>query len=277
MSRLQDVLQQGTHAARPGAAAGNLAVYYYETDTQTLFQSTGVAWTQVGPAAAVDALTTKGDILTRSSGAYGRLGVGSDGLVLTADSTQSLGIKWAAGLTNPMTTKGDLIVGGAAGATNRLGVGTDTYVLTADSGQTLGVKWASAGTGSLTTASNYITSNVSMTSANTFYDGPSVSLAAGTWLVAATLVLLNNGGSAVDYTTKLWDGTNVYAGGEDTRPAGGYVALPTIIALITLGSTTTIKCSAAANQASSTMYAAAINNNTGIGNKVSGINAVKVA
>lgn len=41
-------------------------------------------------------LTTKGDILSFGS-ALGRLPIGSDGQVLTADSTQTLGIKWAAG------------------------------------------------------------------------------------------------------------------------------------------------------------------------------------
>lgn len=39
--------------------------------------------------------TTKGDIFARSSSAISRLGVGSDGQVLTADSAQTLGIKWA--------------------------------------------------------------------------------------------------------------------------------------------------------------------------------------
>ena len=40
-------------------------------------------------------LTTKGDILSRSSSALGRLAVGSNNQVLTADSAQTLGVKWA--------------------------------------------------------------------------------------------------------------------------------------------------------------------------------------
>lgn len=40
-------------------------------------------------------LTTKGDLLTFST-VNARLGVGSDGQVLTADATQTLGVKWAA-------------------------------------------------------------------------------------------------------------------------------------------------------------------------------------
>ena len=41
-------------------------------------------------------LTTKGDLVTRSSTADIRLGVGTDAQVLTADSAQAGGIKWAA-------------------------------------------------------------------------------------------------------------------------------------------------------------------------------------
>ena len=40
-------------------------------------------------------LTTKGDIYTRGASADARIGVGADGQVLTADSTQTNGIKWA--------------------------------------------------------------------------------------------------------------------------------------------------------------------------------------
>lgn len=39
-------------------------------------------------------LTTKGDLLTYST-TYARLGVGNDGEVLTADSTQTTGLKWS--------------------------------------------------------------------------------------------------------------------------------------------------------------------------------------
>ena len=47
-----------------------------------------------------DPTTTKGDIIARGTSAPAtRLGIGSDGQVLVADSTQTLGVKWAAGGT----------------------------------------------------------------------------------------------------------------------------------------------------------------------------------
>lgn len=53
--------------------------------------------TSLARAAHVHAtpLTTKGDLLTVIAGALGRVGVGTDGFVLTADSAQAAGIKWA--------------------------------------------------------------------------------------------------------------------------------------------------------------------------------------
>lgn len=59
-------------------------------------------------------LTTKGDLLTATAAALARLGVGSDTQVLTADSTQALGIKWAtpaSGATVVSTTGSHASVG----------------------------------------------------------------------------------------------------------------------------------------------------------------------
>lgn len=58
-------------------------------------------------------------------------GVGSSGQVLTSNGAGALPT-WQAGLTNPMTTAGDMIYGGAAGAPTRLGIGTSGYVLTSN-------------------------------------------------------------------------------------------------------------------------------------------------
>lgn len=68
----------------------------------------------------------KGDLLSATAASTpARLAVGSNGQVLTADSAESTGLKWASSLTNPMTTQGDLIVGGTSGAATRLAKGTD--------------------------------------------------------------------------------------------------------------------------------------------------------
>lgn len=87
---------------------------------------------QTSKTAAYDGLspsTTKGDITVHNGTNNVRLGVGADGTVLTADSTQTTGLKYSSVLTNPMTSVGDIIVGGTAGAATRLAIGASGTVL----------------------------------------------------------------------------------------------------------------------------------------------------
>lgn len=97
------------------------------------------AWHAITTASKEDAFA-KGDLIqgtnvTLSGTLTGRL-VGTGNITISAT---------AAGMTNPMTTAGDLIYGGVAGAPTRLGVGTNGQVLTLVSGAPA---WATAGTGS---------------------------------------------------------------------------------------------------------------------------------
>lgn len=85
-------------------------------------------------------LTTKGDIHSFDVEDK-RLPVGLNGQILTADSLQALGVKWAAPAVGfNLTTKGDIHTFDTD--QNRLAVGTNGQVLTADSVQPLGIKWA---------------------------------------------------------------------------------------------------------------------------------------
>lgn len=108
---------------------------------------------RITDAQARSTLTTKGDLyVATTSATTARQAIGSDGQVLTADSGQTNGLKWAAATDSgavpksTVTTKGDLIVATASATVTRRAVGTDGQVLTADSAQTDGVKWATAGT-----------------------------------------------------------------------------------------------------------------------------------
>jgi len=58
---------------------------------------------------AGDVLTTKGDILSRTSSALARLAVGSDGKVLTCKASESTGLSWETPSAHPAFTQSFII------------------------------------------------------------------------------------------------------------------------------------------------------------------------
>jgi hypothetical protein len=104
----------------------------------------------------------------------------------------------------------------------------------------------------LNAAISCLAANVAMTNANTFYDGPTITIGQpGTYLVIATL-LINFTGNNV--TAKIHDGTNQYAAGAGPGGVGNnYIQIP-MIAFVKVQSTPlTLRAAAASTAAGNTI------------------------
>jgi len=124
-------------------------------------EAAGVKWADL-PAQSDDieksTLTAKGDLISATAAATPAvLALGTNDYVLTADSAQSTGLKWAAVppdatkvALSSFTAKGDILVGTGAGTLAALAVGTNGYALVADSAESAGVRWAAVGDVTLT-------------------------------------------------------------------------------------------------------------------------------
>jgi hypothetical protein len=103
---------------------------------------------------------------------------------------------------------------------------------------------------SLTNSFASLSGDVAMATAGTFYDGPSLSLAAGTWLLIGQVQFATVGNNQLlKAVAKLWNGTTAVSSGECHAPAlsgalsHGRVSLS---AVVVLAGTTTYKISGTA-------------------------------
>lgn len=129
---------------------------------------------------------------------------------------------------------------------------------------------------SLTNTSSFLATDVAMPSANTWYDGPTVSLDAGTWLVMASATLGRTTTTAGNYNIRISTGTTHYASVQQYHAsvANNWAAL-SCNAIVTLASTTTIKLQASGTITSDVLKAATANNPSG--NNATGLVAVRIA
>jgi hypothetical protein len=131
-------------------------------------------------------LIVEGTEPTAPSAGQQRLYIDSTTHLLKLTNSSGADSNVGGGLTDPMTTRGDIIVRNASNVTARLGRGSASQVLTSDGTD---VAWAAAGSGGapMTLTEATLGADVTMTSADTFYDGPTITPAAGTYDVWARI------------------------------------------------------------------------------------------
>ena len=155
----------------------------YETDTGKLKIGDGsTAWTGLAyfsgsGSGMVDPMTTRGDIIYKNaSGVTTRLGVGTNGQVLTTDGTDLSYENPSADFADPMTTIGDMIYRDGSNDTAKLAIGTANQVLTSNG---TNMTWETPASGGYTNLTQF----VDQTAWRLFYsntDGDVVELALGT-------------------------------------------------------------------------------------------------
>jgi hypothetical protein len=261
-------------------------------------------WDNVGVVTSLtDPTTTRGDLIARGTSTLDRLAVGAVNTLLGSNGTDPA---WtSAPVVSGELTALDLKASGMTGAANSVRVvggnasgapASGTFAvrdMAIDSDGTIWIctsagspgTWTQvsgaggggggAAVGSGTAQANAVGADVTMTSANTFYDGPSLSLSAGSWQLYGQVSVLDTTAAGSKITAKLWDGTTALASAESESEAAGVPFTLPVSWAVTPTVTTTYKISAASTVAANGRIKAAVTDNTA-GNTASYLLAIPV-
>lgn len=130
----------------------------------------------------------------------------------------------------------------------------------------------------LSNAEAVLAADVQLATSNTFYDGPSLTLGAGTWLIKAKAQYLKTTTTASHVTARLHDGTNTLDDVTQYHANVTNVALGfSLFRIVTLTAPTIIKLQMATNVGVATALMKATAPNNGSGNNATRLSAVRIA
>ena len=155
---------------------------------------------------------------------------------------------------------------------------SNTQVLTYNGTNWVNAAAPSGGGGSLTSSQASLATDVQMPTSNTWYDGPSLSLGAGTWLINTHTTLARTATTALTYFNRVTTGTVHYASSSQYQASvANHTVSIGLSAVITLASTTTIKIQSTSNAGATSVLMKAATLANGSGNNATQITAVKIA
>lgn len=163
-----------------------------------------------GGGGFTDPMTTNGDLITQAGGVPARIGVGTNGQVLTVVAGAPAWAAAASGFADPMTSIGDIIIRDGTNTTARLAAGANGNVLTLAGGVPT---WAAPSGGGAPTGASYITlgTDATLTSERVLTAGAGVDFtdggAGGNLTVAADINGLPDLGAGVVAADEImvWD------------------------------------------------------------------------
>jgi hypothetical protein len=258
---------------REGTANGGKTWQYTTSTTPVVVGTTALAFTQIGTGAGTVtsvALTAPSEFSVTGSP------VTTTGTLAIAKANQSANQVYAGPTTGAAAAPAfravvpaDLPVFVASGGSHAAGAVPDpgssagtTKFLREDATFAVPAGGGGGGAGgSGVPLSAFLSANLAMPTAGTYYDGPTITVPAGTWLLIAAASI--RAGAATDLDAKLWDGTTVLATAEGYNGGSTSVGEVTVSAIVTPSTSTTYKMSAATQQANSTMQATMATNAAG--------------
>lgn len=133
-----------------------------------------------------------------------------------------------------------------------------------------------SGTSALPYANSKLGVDVTIVNAGTYYDGPSISLTAGTWFITAYATLKHTNNQEVTFVVRISTGTTHYASAQEIihnkNPNFTSLSMTTVVILTT---TTTIKLQATADHSNDAFIIAATGS-YGSGNNATQISAIRI-
>jgi hypothetical protein len=123
-----------------------------------------------------------------------------------------------------------------------------------------------------------LSGDVQLPVSGTWYDGPSLSLAAGTYLITGSITFWRTATTATTWFGRISDGTNHHASGQMyTASLAGTGGVMAMSAIVTLTGTTTIRLQGTTSAGATACLMKAATTANGSGNNATQICAVRIA